>query len=435
MNINFIELASLSIVDRERLLRRSEEDISGLLPQIQPIIDDVRSQGDVALHRFNTSFGGGTRPDGNLRVPVEDFRLASERLDKAVKDAVDAAARNIRQFHNCQMTPATWMTELSPGVIAGERITPIASVGLYVPRGKGAFPSVMLMLGIPAAIARVPRIVVCTPPAADGSIDDATLYSAQVCGIEEVYAVGGAHAIAALAFGTHSVPKVAKILGPGSKYVSAAKRLLYGKVDVGLPAGPSESVILCDEKADARLAAYDLLIEAEHGPDSAALLVTHSQSLARAVQAALPDLVAALPEPRKQYCVSVLSGYGGIVLTTSLTESIRFVNDYAPEHLEILVENPFEILSRIQNAGEILLGPHCPITVGNYVLGVNAILPTGGFARTYSCTTVHDYLKRSSFAHVTREGFESLSGPAKVLADFEGFPAHYNALAARDGSR
>jgi len=432
MNVNLIRLELLSTPERERLLRRSEEDIASLTPQVQPIIDQVRGEGDDALRRFNTSFGGGTRPDGLIRVPAEDFEKASDRLDWRVREAIDKAAANIRTFHSRQLGNETWCMELSPGVLAGERLTPVASIGLYVPRGKGAFPSVMLMLGIPASIARVPHVVVCTPPSSDGSIDDATLYSARICGINEVYAVGGAHAIAALAYGTQSVPRVAKILGPGNKYVSAAKRLLYGKVDVGVPAGPSESIILCDERADASFAAHDLLIEAEHGPESAAILVTHSEQLATTVQAMLPRLVSELPQPRRQYCESVLSGYGGIVLTTSLSESVRFVNDYAPEHLEVLVENPLDLLHSITNAGEVLLGPYCPISLGNYAVGVNAILPTGGFARSCSCVTVHDYLKRSSFAYVTRQGFHTLSHAVKTLAEFEGFPAHYNAVLVRD---
>lgn len=431
MIVNVYDWAAMNARERETLLRRTEDDISAILPSIQKIIDDVRINGDEALHRFNREFGGGTRADGALCVPAADFDRATARLDTKVKAAIDLAHANIRRFHELQMAPGTWSTELSPGVIAGEKLTPIASVGLYVPRGKGAFPSVMLMLATPAVIAKVPRIVVVTPPAEDGTIDDATLHAARVVGINEVYAVGGAQAIAALAFGTASVPRVAKITGPGSRYVSAAKRLLYGRVDVGLPAGPSESIILCDEHADARLAATDLLIEAEHGPDSAALLVTHSAALAENVKGILPALVAALPEPRRGFCTTVFSKHGGIVLTRSLAESLAFVNDYAPEHLEVLVENPLEQLPKIVNAGEILLGPHAPISLGNYTLGVNAILPTGGFAKSFSCTTVHDFLKRSSFAHVTREGFERLGEATATFAEFEGFPAHLNAIRVR----
>src|SRR5690606_3887804 len=246
------------------------------------------------------------------------------------------------------------------------------------------------------------------------------------------YVVGGIQAMAALAFGTERIPRVDKIIGPGSSYVSAAKRLLYGLVDVGLPAGPSESIILSDEHADPRLAALDLLVEAEHGPDSAALLVTHSRALANQVLDVLPGYIAELPELRRQFVETVLSNYGGVVLTDSLEESIAFVNDYAPEHLEVLTADPFVTLQKLRNAGEILLGPLTPIPTANYCLGVNAILPTGGFARSFSSVSVHDFIKRSGVAYLSREGYGSLQGVAATLADYEGFPAHAMALRKRN---
>jgi histidinol dehydrogenase len=289
----------------------------------------------------------------------------------------------------------------------------------------------MLMLCIPAVIAKVPQVIVCTPPTAEGQVDDASLFAAELCGVKTVYKVGGAHAIAAMALGTDTVPKVNKVLGPGNSYVSAAKRLLYGAIDVGTPAGPSESIILCDEAADPYIAALDLLVEAEHGPDSAALLVTHDRSLAQQIKAFLPDLINDLPQERQQFCQTVLSHYGGIVLTADLDASVRFVNDFAPEHLEVLVREPMAILNKIMNAGEILLGPHTPITIGNFSLGVNAILPTGGFAKTFSCVSVYDFLKRSSIGYLTRGGYRRLKDVARKFAEYEGFPAHANAIKKR----
>jgi len=274
-------------------------------------------------------------------------------------------------------------------------------------------------------------VIVCTPPTADGGVDDASLFTAQLCGVKEVYKVGGSQAIAAMAFGTQTIPKVSKVIGPGNAYVSAAKRLLYGKIDVGTPAGPSESIILCDENADAQIAAIDLLIEAEHGPDSTALLVTHSKELAEKVEKLLPDLVDNLPEERKNFCRTVFSHFGGIVLTANLEASLQFVNDFAPEHLEVLVDEPMSVLAEIKNAGEILLGPYTPITTGNFSLGVNAILPTGGFARTFSCVTVFDFLKRSSIGYMTKEGYDSIKDTARKFAEYEGFPAHANAIKLR----
>jgi histidinol dehydrogenase len=289
----------------------------------------------------------------------------------------------------------------------------------------------MLMLCVPAMIAGVPQVIVCTPPTPQGGVDDASLYTARLCGIENVYKVGGSQAIAAMAMGTQTVPKVNKVLGPGNIYVSAAKRLLYGKIDVGTPAGPSESIILCDDTTDSRTAALDLLIEAEHGPDSTAILVTHSRNLAEAVEKHLPDLINSLPDDRKAFCQTVFSNYGGIMITPDLDTSVNFVNNFAPEHLEVLVSDPFEVLAKIKNAGEILLGPYTPITIGNFSLGVNAILPTGGFAKTFSCVTVFDFLKRSSIGYVTQNGYEKISQVARKFAEYEGFTAHANAILNR----
>ncbi|MCY4527276.1 MAG: histidinol dehydrogenase, partial [Anaerolineaceae bacterium] len=255
---------------------------------------------------------------------------------------------------------------------------------------------------------------------------------AQICGIEEIYVVGGSQAIAGLAFGTETVPRVDKVIGPGNQYVSAAKRLLFGDIDVGLPAGPSEAIILCDAGADPRFAALDLLVEAEHGPDSAALLVTHSRSLAEGVLEILPDLIKELPDWRREFVSNVLAGYGGILLTQSLDDSIAFINDYAPEHLELLTDEPFVTLNQIQNAGEILLGPLTPIPLANYCLGLNAILPTGGFARSFSSVSVWDFLKRSGIGYLSREGYERLQQVAITLADYEDFPAHALALRRRN---
>ncbi len=344
----------------------------------------------------------------------------------------------MRAFHEQQMPHEQWFTQVAPGVLAGEKISPISSVGLYVPRGKGAFPSVMYMLAAPASIAGVPRIVVGTPPAPGGEVDPASLVAADLCGVHEIYRIGGAQAIAALAYGTASIARVRKITGPGSPYISAAKRLLYGTVDVGLPAGPSEAILLADESADPELVARDLLIEAEHGPDSSSLLVTPSRVLLEAVLALLPAKISALPEPRQSFCRTGFEseqGTGGLVLTTTLREAVDFVNEYAPEHLELHVREPFALLPDLKNVGEILVGPHTPISIGNYCLGTNAILPTGGFAHTYSCTTVYDFLKRTGVGYVTAEGYAGLSETTRRLADFEGFPAHARAVTERPATR
>jgi len=420
---------------RARLLRRAEIQIDELIERVRPIVQSVRERGDEALIEFTARFDRVQLTADRLRVGREEIERAYQLLDTPVREAMEHAIRNVRTFHEQQMPHEQWFTQVAPGVMAGEKITPISSVGLYVPRGKGAFPSVMYMLATPARIAGVPRIVVCTPPGPDGEVDPASLVAADLCGVHEIYRVGGAQAIAALAYGTVSIARVRKITGPGSGYVSAAKRLLYGTVDVGLPAGPSEAILLADASADPELVARDLLIEAEHGPDSSSLLVTDSRTLAEAVMALLPAKMADLPEWRQAFCRTVFEaaeGTGGIVLAANMREAVDFVNEYAPEHLEVQVREPFALLPELKNAGEILIGPHTPFCIGNYSLGTNAILPTGGFAHTYSCTSVYDFLKRTGLAYLTAEGYASLSETTRRLAEFEGFPAHANAVTGRE---
>ncbi|MDM8550195.1 histidinol dehydrogenase [Desulfobacterales bacterium HSG2] len=431
MKINFYELEKLSKEEISKLLRRSETDIETLQDIVRPVIQDVREKGDQAIIEYCQKFDKVTLEPSALKVTDAEFAKARENLDPSVKEVIEVSAKNIRKFHKAQMPEDMWFAEIDEGIMAGEKITPITSVGIYVPRGKGSFPSVMLMLCIPAVIARVPDVIVCTPPTPEGTVDDASLFTAEICGIKNVFKVGGSQAIAAMAFGTETVPKMDKVLGPGNAYVSAAKRLLYGRIDVGTPAGPSESIILCDENADPRTAALDLLIEAEHGPDSTALLVTHSRELAAKAEAILPELVNDLPDERKEFCQTVLSQYGGIVLTSDLEASLQFVNDFAPEHLEVLVEEPMAVLPKIRNAGEILLGRYTPITIGNFSLGVNAILPTGGFAKTFSCVTVYDFLKRSSIGYMTKQGYDRIKETARKFAEYEGFPSHANAIIKR----
>lgn len=431
-DIQFFELNKLTDEQRQKIMRRAETDISELLPSTQKVIDDVRENGDTAVVKYARQWDAEKFEASMLRATPQDFERARANVDDKIIEAIKVAHENIRKFHEEQLPEKMWFTEVQDGIMAGEKVTPIASVGLYVPRGKGAFPSVMLMLATPAIAAGVPRVVVVTPPTPEGKADDASLVAAEIAGIDEVYVVGGIQAIASLAYGTESIPQVDKVIGPGNQYVSAAKRLLYGTFDVGVPAGPSESIILTDENVDPRLAALDLLVEAEHGPDSAAILVTHSREVAEKALEILPEYISQLPEWRQNFVKSVLSNYGGIMLTNSLEESIGFVNDYAPEHLEVLVKDPFIALNKINNAGEILLGEWTPIPTGNYAIGVNAILPTGGFARTFSAVSVWDFLKRSSIAYLSREGYQKLEGHVARLANYEGFPAHANAIRIRN---
>ena len=426
MRINRHELGALDPEARRRLTERIQQADPGEVGEVvAEVIAGVRERGDAALIEYTRRFDGAELK--RLRVEQREFDAAAGALDAELREAIEYAVANIRSHHEEQRPEPRWSKEIRPGITSGERWTPIASAGLYVPRGKGSFPSVMAMLSVPASVAGVPRIAVCTPPGPGGEVDPACLYAAALSGIDEIYAVGGAQAIAALAYGTETIPRVEKIVGPGNRYVTLAKRLVYGQVDPGLPAGPSESIVLADDSAEPEGAARELLVEAEHGPDSAALLVTPSAELADAVEQLVPRLASELPDWRREFVETVLSGYGGIVLAESLDDAIAFSNEYAPEHLHVIAREPYAILDRLQHAGEVLLGANTSIAFGNYAIGLNAILPTGGFARGYSCVGVDDFMKRSSFAHVSDDGVPELGRAAVTLARYEGFPAHAEA--------
>ena len=413
-------------------LKRSESDISEVMDSVAEIINTVRHGGDQALLDYTLKFDKVNLSEKNLRVSEKEFEEAEKNLPKAVKSALEYAITNIKRFHETQKPSSMNFDEIRPGLFAGEKSIPIESAGLYVPRGRGSFPSMLYMLAVPAAVAGVERICVITPPGEDGQVDPGCLYAAKLCGIDEVYRVGGAHGIAALAYGTESIQAVHKITGPGSMYVTAAKRILYGTVDVGLPAGPSESVILADEDADPWKLALDLLVEAEHGSDSAAVLVTSSTGLAEKTANYIEELIANLTEPRRTFVSDVFKGYGAIFLVDSIEEGAELVNAFAPEHLQLKTNEPFSTLSLIKNAGEILLGENIPFSAANYVCGVNAVLPTGGNARTYSAVSVRDFIKYSSVVYADKNGYEDFKDHVITLSDYEGFVTHGNALKLRE---
>lgn len=431
MKINYYMLRELSAEQIRAVCRRASIDLTALTETVAPIIKDVRLRGDEAVREYTSRFDGADMQPSSFRVPVEDIDRAMESLPAELVDAMKVSIENIRRFHEHQLPRDPEAIEIMPGITAGERTVPIRSVALYVPRGKGSFPSMMMMAGVPAMVAGVPRVVVMTPPDSSGKADPATVAAASMIGIGEIYAVGGVQAVAAAAFGTEHIPRVDKIVGPGSGYVLAAKQLLSMEVDTGLPAGPSEAIILADDSADPMITAVDLLIEAEHGPDSAAYLVTPSIELTRTVMHLLPGLVAKLPEDRREYCETVFAQNGGIVLSENMDDAVAFVNEFAPEHLQILTRQPESLLDVIRTAGEILLGPFTPGTLANYSLGPNAILPTSGFARTASALSVRDFMRTMSYSRVTETGFHELAPKTLVLARYEGFAAHARALEYR----
>jgi histidinol dehydrogenase len=410
---------------------RSEADLGPIIERVKPVIAAVKAEGDAALARFAREFDKAPVTADRIAAAPGDFDRALDQVEPEVIAAIEYAVDGIRRFHDAQKPEEMWMKEIRPGAYAGDRFRPIPSVACYVPRGKGSFPSVVMMTTIPAVVAGVPRIAIVTPPGPDGNIDAATLVAAKLAGVTEVYKCGGAQAVAAVAYGTKTVPKLAKIVGPGSPYVIAAKRLLADVIDPGIPAGPSESIILCDDTANGRVAALDLIVESEHGADSSAFLVTDSRAVAEAARKAVPEYWQKMGEQRVSFSSAVLGGRrGGIVLTPDFDQAIAFVNDYAPEHLEILGKDPLAYLGRIVNAGEILLGEHTPVPLGNFVLGPNAVLPTSGQARTCSPLSVFDFMKRSSIGYVTASGYPVLAKHAKVLATYEGFDGHANAVSS-----
>lgn len=431
MKPNIYKLSEMTAEQYDFIMKRAELDISEQMRVAKEVSDDIRKRGDAAVLEYTEKFDHVKLSAQDMKVTQKEIEEGYENCDKETREAIEYAYKNIYDFHEKQLPEEMWFTMVDDGLMVGEKTTPIVDVCLYVPHGKGSFPSVLCMLGIPAVVAKVPKIVVVTPPNEKGKVDDAILAAAKIIGITQIYKVGGIQAVAAVAYGTDTIPKCHKIIGPGNSYATAAKRVLASHIDAGLPAGPSEAIILCDEHADPEKAALDWMIEAEHGPDSAALLVTHSKELAEKVIPIVNRQLEKISEKRREFITTNFTKYGGVILTDSLEESINFVNEYAPEHMEVMTEKPFETLPKIKNAGEILLGDYTPVTLCNFVLGPNAILPTGGFAKTYSSVSVNDFLKRSSVGYASKDGFMKVRDYAYRFAKVEGFDTHGLAVKER----
>ncbi len=431
MQPNIYKLSEMSKEQYDFIMKRAELDITEQMKIAKEVSDDIKARGDEAVLEYTAKFDKVQLTADSMKVTPEEIEQGYARLDVKTREAIEYAYKNIYDFHEKQLPEEMWFTMVDNGLMVGEKTTPIVDVCLYVPHGKGSFPSVLCMLGIPAVVAKVPKIVVVTPPNEKGEVDDAILAAAKIIGITEIYKVGGIQAVAAVAYGTETIPKCHKIIGPGNSYATAAKRVLANNIDTGLPAGPSEIIVLADEKADPHKVALDWMIEAEHGPDSAALLVTHSKELVDAVIPIVNEQLEKISPKRKEFIETNLTTYGGVILTNSLEESIDFVNEYAPEHMEVMTEKPFDVLPLIKNAGEILLGEYTPVTLCNFVLGPNAILPTGGFAKTFSSVSVQDFLKRSSVGYASKEGFENVREYAYRFATVEGFDTHGLAVKER----
>ncbi|MEJ5264901.1 MAG: histidinol dehydrogenase [Bacteroidales bacterium] len=408
------------------LLKRAEIDYSGIEKRVEEIIEQVRSKGDAALFGLTRSIEGVDLP--TLKVSIEEFEEAKQKVDSSLKKAIAQAKNNIEKFHNYQKIQPK-VIETTPGVKCWQKSVAIEKVGLYVPGGSAPLFSTVLMLGIPAIIAGCKEIVLCTPPDKNGKVHPTILYAAQYIGIQHVYKVGGAQAIAAMAFGTESIPRVYKIFGPGNSYVTFAKQkvMSYG-VAIDMPAGPSEVLVIADETSVPAFVASDLLSQAEHGPDSQVLLVTTQENILPAIEEELNQQLHQLP--RKDIAVKALS-HSKMIVVRNEDEVVELVNEYAPEHLIIATQNAMALADRITNAGSVFIGNLTPESAGDYASGTNHTLPTHGYARVYSGVNLDSYVKKITFQHITDYGIFNLGPTIEQMAEQEQLHAHKNAVSLR----
>ncbi len=430
------DYATMTPAERATVLNRSNADIfnHANIDGVRAIYDAVRSQGDDALVSALNRFDHVSIAPDEIKVSPAEIVAARDEVPQAVQDAIAASIVAVRRYNERLMQGISWLEELAPGVVLGEKSTPIDRVGLYVPSNKGTFPSVLVQLATPAIVAGVKEIAIVIPPAMGKGkrVDAACLVAADQLGLNEIYRVNGPSGIAALAIGTSVIRRVRKIAGPGSPAVQAAQILaqLEG-VAVSMLYGPSECLILADDSADPVILAADYLNEAEHGLDSAAVLVTPSRELVERVQQEVRTQLAALPEWRRTFAESATTKYGGAIITRDLEEAIGFTNLYGAEHMQVATREPRAVLEKLYNAGEILLGQHTPIAAANFAIGVPAALPTGGFSAVNSGVTAHSFLKRSSIAQLSRAALAEMAPTVLALADHEGFPQHAAAIRLR----
>jgi histidinol dehydrogenase len=409
----------------ESLLDR-EAGIAKVKPAVSAILEDVKTRGDVALIEYTQRFDNVLL--SAIEVESDSISKAFDETDSEILWHLETAADNIRRFHEAQLEPELWLSEITPGISLGQKTSPLDCIGAYVPGGKAAYPSTALMTIIPAKVASVPEAVICTPPmpGGDGSVNPLTLAAAAIAGADRVFAVGGAQAIAAMAYGTETVPAVDRIVGPGNVYVTAAKMLVPTRID--FPAGPSEVLIIADESANPDFIAADMVAQAEHDPDAVSILATTSEAVAdeafELVRSRSRDAV-------RSEIIEASLEHGAILIFDSIDECTRFSNTFAPEHLEIMVRNPLDVLNRVYNAGSIFVGDYAPVPAGDYASGTNHVLPTAGHAWTYSGLNVGYFTKKSSIQIISKEGLSQIRDTVVAIADEEGLKAHADAVKAR----
>lgn len=407
-------------------MTRAAESTAQLEQTVAEIISQVRERGDEALREYASRFDGVELSD--LRVSETEIAEAEQRVDEALKQAIAVAAGNIERFHAAQtMQPVEVST--MPGVECVQRAVPITNVGLYIPGGNSPLFSTVLMLAVPARLAGCKHIVMCTPPSKDGKVNAAILYAARLAGVTEIYKVGGAQAVAAMAYGTQSIPRVSKIFGPGNRFVMEAKmQVSRSAVAIDMPAGPSEVMIIADQDADAEFVASDFLSQAEHGPDSQSILLTTSESLAERLPGVIDDSLNRLP--RREMMLRSLS-HSHVIVLRDYDEIMRFANEYAPEHLIINTADAERLAERVENAGSVFIGPYSPESAGDYASGTNHTLPTSGYAKAYSGVNLDSFTKKITFQRLSPEGLRSIGPTIEIMAENEDLMAHRMAVTVR----
>ena len=412
----------------ENLLKRSPNSYGEFEGRVNEIIENVRANRDAAIFDYTKRFDGADINAENILVTEDEIKEAYEKVDEKLLTVIRKALVNIRKYHEKQRQ-YSWFDSEESGIILGQKVTALEKVGVYVPGGKAVYPSSVLMNIVPAKVAGVKTIVMTTPPGKDGKVNPATLVAAKEAGVDAIYKVGGAQAIAALAFGTESVPKVDKIVGPGNIYVALAKKAVFGFVSIDSIAGPSEIMVLADETANPRFVAADLLSQAEHDEMASAILVTTSRDLAEQVSKEVEGFVAQLS--RKEIIQKSLDNYGYILVAESMDEAIATVNEIASEHLELVTKNPFETMTKIRNAGAIFVGEYSSEPLGDYFAGPNHVLPTNGTAKFFSPLSVDDFIKKSSIISYSREAVEPIYKDIVQFAECEQLTAHANSIRVR----
>ncbi|MHC1602611.1 MAG: histidinol dehydrogenase [Methermicoccaceae archaeon] len=425
MPIEVVHLDSLNGEEKKAILERASP-LTDIVPDVRAIIDGVKQRKDAALFELTERFDGVKLE--RLSVSREQLEQSVSKVEPKVLESLYAAKENIERFHSLQVENTSWMREVAQGIKVGVRWTPLDSVGVYVPGGRAAYPSTVLMCCTPAKVAGVDRVCICTPPARNGQVNPYVCAAAHVVGVDEIYCVGGAQAVAALAYGTESIQPVHKIVGPGNVWVTCAKMLVRDRVEVDFPAGPSEVLVIADDSAVPATVALDILAQAEHDPSAVCMLITPSEELAVQVAQKVDELCTG--EERSSIIEQSLK-HARVLVASSLDECVAFSNEFAPEHLEIITRKPQKVVEGIRHAGSIFLGEYTPVAVGDYASGTNHVLPTAGYAKMHSALNTQHFMKLSCVQELTREGLEALSDVVCTLARAEGLYAHAHSVEKR----